>query len=92
MKNYAKYHFEVNKLEGERFGTIKMFDKNNKLISVGATNSKDIIKDDEKFVSDIYKRLLNMLVEAYAKEGHEKLEELLIKLDSSLTFDGQIVF
>ena len=92
MKNNSTIHFEINKLPNERFGVIKMFDKNNKLIGVGATNSKDVIKDDKEFVTDMYLHLLDMLIEAYAKQGHEKLEELLIKLDASLTLDGNIVF
>ena len=86
--NQDEYTYEINKIQGERFGVIKLYDKNHQLIDIDYTLSKELHTTKES-ADDTYMKLINMYVRTVLSKDRDKIEALLKMLNTSLILDGQ---
>ena len=83
-----KWHFEVNQVPGEGFGTIKLYDENNNLIDTQFTLDMHHHTSQEGSRDVALKCIDMMFKNAYNKDT-TKLYEVLGTLDCSLTVSGK---
>lgn len=83
-----KYHFDVNRVPGEHFGVIKLYDENNNVIDTDTTISREHHSTEETS-RDLYFKCINMMFRSVYNKDNTKLLDVLRSLDASFTIEGK---
>ena len=83
-----EYHFEVNQVPGEGFGTIKLYDKDGNLLDTQATLDKHHHAVSE-MSRDLAEKCIKMMFDRVYDKDASKLYEVLRTLNCSLTISGK---
>ncbi len=81
------YHFEIDQVPGEHFGTIKLYDQDGTLLDTQVTLDMNFYSPSEG-TRDVAKKCINMMFEKVYGKDTSKLYEVLKMLDCSLTISG----
>ena len=83
-----KYHFEVNQVPGEGFGTIKLYDEDHNLLDTQMTLDMKTHSSAEGS-RDIAEKCIKMMFDHVYNKNADKLYEVLGTLDCSLAVSGK---
>ena len=86
-----EYHIVIEKVPNEHFGTIKLLDKNNKLIALDVSLSKEMVSTNE-LGNDMFTKCLDMIFRTIYKDTYNKQLEIIKNLNISLTMDGKKIY
>lgn len=86
-----KYRIEVNQFPNERFGVIKLRDKDGTLLDTAATMSRDTHTTDDVMYDMVSKALTMLLQEVYKKDVNGALD-LMKTLGASFSMDDKKFF
>ena len=70
---------------------IKLLDKNNKLIAVDVSLSKEMVSTNE-LGNDMFTKCLDMIFRTIYKDTYNKQLEIIKNLNISLTMDGKKIY
>ena len=90
-KKSPNYRIEIQRVQGEHFGTIKLYDEANKFIAIDFT--KDVSLAGSRAVSDdmILKCLMMLIAATPGKPSVKVIEILQKEFNVSITIDGKKV-
>lgn len=86
-----KYRIEVDQFPHERFGVIKLRDKDGKVLDTAATMSRDTHSSDDMADDMALKALIMLIQNVYKKDMNGALD-LMKTLGASFTLDGEKLF
>lgn len=83
-----EYHIVIERVPNEHFGTIKLLDKDNKLIGLDVSLSKEQVSTGD-LGNDMFAKCLDMIFRTVYKGTYNKQIEIIKSMNISLTMDGK---
>lgn len=89
MGNLCNYRFELNKVNGEPFGVLKLLDEKGQVVGTNASLSRLHYSTEEASL-DLFKKAIEMLLKRATIDDSPLLKQILNEtLNISITCDGK---